>query len=110
MECLGLFVEVGGWVDECVCVGRLTMHICVTLAVYTLCHPMVCHSVACINMCMSPGEGTEAATKAASRWTKPGVAESLWIRLRKGSGVDVRCACGWGGLGREELLAELNPE
>lgn len=50
--------------------------------------------VGCVNLCLSLGEGPESATKAASRWTRPGVGESLRIRLRKGSGVDDRCVFG----------------
>lgn len=96
-ECLGLCVEVGGWVDEwmSVCVGRLNMHVCVSLTRCTLCHPMVCHPVACVNLCMSLGEGAEMATKLVSRWMRPGVTESLRTRLRK-EGQWSRCqACVW---------------
>lgn len=59
------------------------MHICVTLILCTLCHRLMCHPVACVNLCMSLGEETEPATKIVSRWTRPGVAESLRTRLRK---------------------------
>lgn len=84
------------------------MHFCVTLSVYTLCHPMVRHPVACFNLCMSLGEGPEPATEVASRWTRPAVAESLRIRLRKGSGVDDRCVYGCGREGWEEKSCGLN--
>lgn len=87
------------------------MHICVTLALCTLCHPMVCHPVVCVKLCMSLGERAEPATEVVSRGTRPGVSESLRTRLRrKGNGIDVRCMCGGGGLGREGPLAKVNPE
>lgn len=50
-----------------VCMGRLKIHVCVTLALCTLCHPMVCHPVVCVKLCMSLGERSEPATKIVSR-------------------------------------------